>query len=462
VRISSGKSYDLLSEETTDHVLLVGLDEGRGTRRHAEVSMAELRRLTESTGAAIRGEILITLRHPNASTFISKGKVEELKQAVEEVGADGMVFDGELSATHQRNLEEALGVRVMDRTLVILDIFARRARSREGKLQVEVAQLRYRLPRLKGQGTSLSRLGGGIGTRGPGETKLEVDRRRTLERLSHLERELHEVARARETQRKQRLRNALPAIVLIGYTNAGKSTLLNALAKADVFAADQLFATLDPTTRVVGLPGGTKATFTDTVGFIHRLPTSLIAAFRGTLEEITRADLLIQLVDASSPDLERELAATDDVLRELEAKEVPRLLAWNKMDLLEDSVSPSIALPHDELPSVRISARTGEGLESLLVHAEQMLGNRMIALRLHVPLARGDVMNRIRELSRVGKVVWRAHHAQVDCAIPRSAWDAFRRQVLEQQGVEQVETRPKGRTDEPPGTDDAGGAAVIG
>jgi len=417
-------------------VILVGVDAGRQAPGEAEISLAELRRLTESTGAVILAETLVHLRRLDPAMLFSRGKVDELRALAKETGADAIVVDGEVSPTHQRNLEEALEVRVLDRTLVILDIFARRARSREGKIQVEVAQLRYRLPRLKGRGTSLSRLGGGIGTRGPGEQKLEVDRRRVTDHLSRLEKELDTLSHTREVQRRRRERNALPSIVFIGYTNAGKSTLLNMLAHAGVFAEDQLFATLDPTTRLVDLPEGARATCTDTVGFIHNLPKTLIAAFHATLEEIARADLLIQLVDASSPSLDRELHATEEILGELDALEVPRLLAWNKIDRLDaEESAPEGLIARTPLPSVCISALTGEGVHALLARAERMLCDAMIPVTLEVALARGDLLSRLRDLSKVRRIVWRPENAEVECSVRRAAWLTFDHDILKQGGV---------------------------
>ncbi len=414
---------------------LAGVDDGHLAAGEAEAALGELRRLAESTGAVVLGETLVRLRRIDPATYFSSGKVEELRALLETLGADGLVVDTELSPTHQRNLEEALGVRVIDRTLVILDIFARRARSQAGKLQVETAQLRYRLPRLKGQGTSLSRLGGGIGTRGPGESKLEADRRRVGERLAALEKQLRQLEATRQTQRRERERHAIPNIALVGYTNAGKSTLINALAEAGVFAADQLFATLDPTTRMIRLPGGMRATLTDTVGFIHRLPTSLIAAFHATLEEIARASLLIEVVDAASPQLSRELRATEAILGELGALQIPRIIAWNKADRLASGALPRLEGEAAAREGVLISARHGDGLANLLALAERTLTGEMVSVTLEIPLGRGDLMSRLREMCEVRSILWRPDAAEVECRVPRAGWERFERLALAQEGV---------------------------
>jgi GTP-binding protein HflX len=345
-------------------VALVGLTPGGARRAAAEESLEELAGLAEAVGAAVAYRLLQERPTPDPATFIGSGKLATLRAACDEVGVDLVVFDNELSPAQLRNLEKALDRRVVDRTQLILDIFASRARTREGKLQVELAQLKYLLPRLVGAGAALSRLGGGIGTRGPGETKLETDRRRIRHRIATLTRELGEVRRRRSQLRDRRSQGALPAAALVGYTNAGKTTLFNRLARASAQASDALFVTLDPLVRQVRLPDGPVFTLSDTVGFIDRLPHTLVAAFRATLEEVTEADLLVHVVDASSPDHARRVQAVHAVLAEVEAGELPALTVLNKVDRIDEVERRRLLAEHPG--ALAISARTGEGVEVLL------------------------------------------------------------------------------------------------
>jgi GTP-binding protein HflX len=318
---------------------------------------------------------------PDAATLIGRGKVDEVAAQAEEQGADLLVFDDELSPAQQRNVEEAVGVKTIDRTQLILDIFARRARTREGRLQVELAQLDYFLPRLAGRGTVLSRLGGGIGTRGPGETKLETDRRRIRQRIQAVRREIEHVRRERFTRREARRRREAAVVALVGYTNAGKSTLFNALTRGGAVVSDQLFMTLDPLVRRVRLGGGREILVVDTVGFIQKLPHALVAAFRATLEEVVEADLLLHVVDSAAEDLEERESAVEVVLREIGASERPRILVLNKVDRLPGA--RAAALAQGRPGSVRVSARTGEGVEELVdtVAARLDLELRRVRLR---------------------------------------------------------------------------------
>jgi GTP-binding protein HflX len=318
---------------------------------------------------------------PDAATLIGRGKVEEVAAVSRETEADLLVFDDELSPAQQRNVEKAVGVKTIDRTQLILDIFARRARTREGRLQVELAQLDYFLPRLAGRGTLLSRLGGGIGTRGPGETKLETDRRRIRQRIQAVRREIEHVRRERVTRREARRRREAAVVALVGYTNAGKSTLFNTLTRGGAVVSDQLFMTLDPLVRRVRLGGGREILVVDTVGFIQKLPHALVAAFRATLEEVVEADLLLHVVDASAPDLAEREAAVEAVLGEIGASERPRVLVLNKADRLP--VTRAAALGRDRTGSVLVSARSGEGVEELLdaVAARLELELRRVRLR---------------------------------------------------------------------------------
>ena len=323
--------------------------------------LRELGELAKTAGAEVVGTLTQDRDRPEPGTYLGSGKIEELRELVLEKGADLVITDDELSPVQQKNLEKALSVRVLDRTGVILDIFAAHARTSEGKLQVELAQLRYNLSRLSGQGTALSRLGGGIGTRGPGEKKLEQDRRVVRTRIGQLKRELSEVVAHRELNRKERTKKGIPVAAIVGYTNAGKSTLLNSLTDAEILAEDKLFATLDTTTRELLLPGKQQILLTDTVGFIRKLPTELIRAFRSTLEEAAYADYLIHVVDASDPEWETYQKTVYSTLDLLEIKDKPVLTVYNKMDVVteEDHFRDERA----EM-TVRISAKTGEGLDS--------------------------------------------------------------------------------------------------
>ncbi len=357
-----------------ERVFLIGLQTGRMSEPEARASLRELRRLAESTvGSRIVGESLARLRSPEPATFLSAGLVDRLGGEMAQARAGTVILDEDVSPAQQNNLSDRWGVKVLTRSELILDIFARRAHTSEGKLQVELAQLQYRLPRLRGLGVRLSRLGGGIGTRGPGEKMLETDRRALIAQVRSLERWLRQIKRRRETQRARREANALPVIALVGYTNAGKSTLLNALTGAGVDVKDKLFATLDTTTRRVRLPSGMSALLTDTVGFINRLPTELVSAFRATLEEVVHADLLVHLVDAASPARRRELEVTRRVLKELGAGEIPTLTVWNKIDALDDDGAGARLLEVGEPGSLAISALRGAGLDRLLAEIDRRL-----------------------------------------------------------------------------------------
>ncbi|SHK45912.1 GTPase HflX [Desulforamulus aeronauticus] len=362
-----------------------------------EESMQELISLSDTAGARVVGEFIQNRQRPDAATFIGKGKAEELKEYCEEVEANLVISDRELSPAQSRNLADKIGVKVIDRAQLILDIFAGRAQTKEGRLQVELAQLKYMLPRLIGQGTKLSRLGGGIGTRGPGETKLETDRRRIRKRISDLERELKEVQRHRALLRKDRKDEPFPLVSLVGYTNAGKSTLLKTLTGADVLVEDKLFATLDPTTRRVVLPNNDTVLLTDTVGFIQNLPHHLVAAFRATLEEVIEADLLLHMVDASHPNSERQIKAVHDVLQRLGALEKPMIMVFNKIDNVTDLLS----LPHSDSPVVNISALSGEGIEELLRMVADVLKQRYSLIKVTIPYAKSNLVSLLHQKGKV-------------------------------------------------------------
>jgi GTPase len=383
-------------EDGQERALLVGL---RTTARDGSGSLEELARLVETAGAAVVGVVEQHRSRPNPAMYIGAGKVAEVRGLAAAHGADLVIFDVDLSPAQQRNLERALSTKVLDRTAVVLDIFAQRARSREGRLQVELAQMTYLLPRLTGRGVMLSRLGGGIGTRGPGETKLEVDRRRIRARITALTRAIGQLSRRRRIRRESRKDAALPVVALVGYTNAGKSTLLNSLTQADVFTANKLFATLDPTTRKVVLPNHRPVLLVDTVGFIQRLPHDLVAAFRATLEEVTEADLLVHVIDASHPHWVDQAAAVEQVLRELGAGETPRVNALNKVDRVSPETLRDVV---SEVPgAVPISALNGLGLLNLLRVISQRLPESMRRVTLLIPYAEGGVLGEVYARGRV-------------------------------------------------------------
>ena len=368
------------------------------TRAHLD----ELGLLVDTAGADESARIIQQRKSADPATYVGKGKAGELRDISNAVDADTVVFDDELSPAQSRNLEKLLGRTAIDRTAVILDIFAQNARTQEGKAQVELAQLRYRLPRLRGRGKALSQQAGGIGTRGPGETQLEVDRRRLLRRVSKLEAELKVLSKNRRTQRRARARGRLFTVSLVGYTNAGKSTLLNQLTNAGVGVEDRLFATLDPRTRRLDLPGGESVLVSDTVGFVRKLPHQLVEAFRSTLEVVTDSDLLVHVVDSASADPEAQIDAVRTVLAEIGADRVPELLAFNKADITREAKRLAERYPG----SVIISAVTGEGVDCLL----QAVGDRLHAIgrvvELVVPYERGDVLAAVH---REGEVLVETH-----------------------------------------------------
>jgi GTP-binding protein HflX len=356
----------------------------------AEESLAELRELATSAGAEIAGEMQQRRQRPDSATLIGSGKVEELKGAVASVDPDLVIFDYELTPSQQRNLERELDIRVVDRTQLILDIFARHARTREGQLQVELAQLEYLLPRLAGRGAQMSQLGGGIGTRGPGETQLETDRRKIYRRIRHVKEQLENVRRIRGQQRQRRESVPVAVVALVGYTNAGKSTLFNALTKAGVLESSRMFATLDPTLRHVKLPSKREVLLSDTVGFIRHLPHTLVSAFRATLEEVQRATLLLNVADVTSPTAAEQQAQVEEVLRELEVQDKPRIFVMNKADLLPEEKREALI---DSANVVHVSAAKGIGIDRLLQHIDDLLEQDPVRqVRLEVPQAEGKVL----------------------------------------------------------------------
>ncbi len=398
-------------------------------------SLDELGQLAHTAGITVVGRDYQRLERYNPATMIGSGKLAEIKDQLAETNADVLIFDEELSPRHQRELEKTLGeeVKVLDRTALILDIFAQHARTREGALQVELAQYEYRLPRLTRQWTHLARQAGGgaarggvggVGLRGPGETQLEVDRRVIGRRISHLKAELEKVRAHRGRHRAQRKRAGVPVVSIVGYTNAGKSTLLNALTGADVLVEDQLFATLDPTTRRCPLPGGREALFTDTVGFIQKLPTQLVAAFRATLEEISEADLLLHVVDVTQPHAMTQVRAVEETLRGLEASDIPQVVALNKIDQLAQLAEPaSLTFLENAVP---ISALTGQGLEALLTRVEEMLYDQMVPVQVRLPYNAGDLLTAFHQQGSVERIQHLSDGIQVVGRLPGRLMAAYR------------------------------------
>ena len=404
-----------------ERVVLVGVWTS-GTLTEAETSLQELKALAETAGSQVLEGLIQRRDTPDAATYIGSGKARELRDIVVATGADTVVCDGELTPGQLRQLEDIVKVKVIDRTALILDIFAQHARSREGKAQVELAQMEYMLPRLRGWGESLSRQaggrvagGGGIGTRGPGETKIETDRRRIRQRSAKLRREIAGMRTAREVKRHERRRRAVPSVVIAGYTNAGKSSLLNRLTGAGVLVENALFATLDPTVRRAETPDGRLYTLADTVGFVRHLPHQLIEAFRSTLEEVGEADLVLHVVDGSHPDPLGQLAAVREVLAEIEADRVPELVVVNKADISDPDTLAQIR--RQERTAVAVSAVTGAGLDEL----RSLIAERLpqdVQVTLLVPYNRGDVVARVHEHGRVASVQHTETGTRIVAAVP--------------------------------------------
>ncbi len=384
----------------------------------SEESLAELHALATSAGAEIVGEFLQHRDRPDPATLIGKGKLEEIKGAAASVSADLILFDHDLSPSQQRNIEREVNRRVIDRTQLILDIFARHARTREGQLQVELAQLEYLLPRLAGRGREMSQLGGGIGTRGPGETQLETDRRKIYRRIRHVKSQLENVRRIRAQQRQRRESVPVATVALVGYTNAGKSTLFNALTQSAVLASSKMFATLDPTIRAVTLPSRRKVLMSDTVGFIRNLPHTLVSAFRATLEEVQRAALVLHVSDASNPLSAEQDAQVEIVLKELEADKKPRIRVRNKVDLLPAAERDSL---RDDSKTVHVSAVKGIGLTTLLDRVDATLGEDPISrIRLRVPQKEGKTLAILEAKSRIYSRQYKDGVVELETEAPES------------------------------------------
>ncbi len=389
----------------------------------ADESLAELRALAGSAGAKVVGEILQRRDRPDPATLIGAGKLEEIAGAAASANADLLLFDHDLTASQQRNIEKIVKRRVIDRTQLILDIFARHARTREGQLQVELAQLQYMLPRLAGRGVEMSQLGGGIGTRGPGETQLESDRRKIARRVRHVEQQLENVRRIRAQQRQRRESAPVATVALVGYTNAGKSTLFNALTRAAVLASPRMFATLDPTIRAVVLPSKRKVLLSDTVGFIRNLPHTLVSAFRATLEEVQRASLVVQVSDASNRLSAEQDAQVEIVLKELEAEKKPRLRVMNKVDLLDEDVAESLMndAQRDNSNTVYVSAAEGTGLQKLLARIDSMIEEDPVSrVHLRVPQKEGKTLAMLEAKARIYSRKYKDGAVELEVEAPES------------------------------------------
>jgi GTP-binding protein HflX len=399
----------------------------------AEESLAELRTLAESAGARVVGEILQRRDRADPATLVGAGKLEEIAGAAASVDADVLLFDHDLSPSQQRNIEKIIERRVIDRTQLILDIFARHARTREGQLQVELAQLHYMMPRLAGHGVEMSQLGGGIGTRGPGETKLETDRRKIARRVRHVEQQLENVRRIRAQQRQRRESAPVATVALVGYTNAGKSTLFNALTRAGVLSSPKMFATLDPTLRAVDLPSKRKVLLSDTVGFIRNLPHTLVSAFRATLEEVQRASLVLHVSDASSRLSAEQDAQVEIVLKELEAEKKPRLRVMNKVDLLDEEVAENLMADaaRESSRTVYVSAVEGTGLDTLLKRIDKLIEEDPVSrLHVRVPQKEGKALAMLEARARIYSRNYTDGAVDLEVEAPESVVRRVRRWVI--------------------------------
>ena len=402
------------TSETKEKFILVGVETGKD---RMEESLSELEELLETAGGETVGRVIQNLESINKATYVGKGKVDEIRELAEELGADGIVCDDELSPAQLSNLKDELDIKVLDRTLVILDIFAAHAQTSEGKLQVELAQLKYRSSRLTGLGKNLSRLGGGIGTRGPGESKLESDRRAIRERVSQLRSEIEKVESSRETLRKHRMSDGIPVIAIVGYTNAGKSTFLNKITDAGILAEDKLFATLDPTTRNLKIPDGEEVLFTDTVGFISKLPHNLVDAFKSTLEEAKYADLILHVADASNPEVDEQMKVVYRTLEELKVTGKPVVTFLNKQDKLEEE---RIIKDIKADAIVKGSAKTGEGIDELLSKITEILREGKVLIDTVLSYADTSKISVIRKKGQLLSEEYEGDGIKVKAYVPKA------------------------------------------
>lgn len=406
-----------MTENTVNEEKYILAAVATGDEEAAWDSLDELAELLDTAGGITVFQTVQNLVRPDKATYIGKGKAEELRESIEIHEADGIICDDELTASQMRNLSEITGSKVIDRTTLILDIFAAHAKTREGKLQVEIAQQKYRYARLRGMGEALSRLGGGIGTRGPGETKLETDRRVIQRRIKILSDNIEAMKRARDTARKKRSANSVPTVAIVGYTNAGKSTLLNKLTGADVLSEDKLFATLDPTTRAALLPDGQQVLFTDTVGFINKLPHNLVDAFRSTLEEAGFADIIVHVIDAADPQSELHRRVVYDTLTELGITDKPVITVWNKADLVDEG---ELFRDFDADASVKISAKTGAGLDVLYEELARLLRETRVSIDTVIPYRDTAVVAEIRKAGQLISEEYEEDGIHVKAYVPRA------------------------------------------
>ena len=425
----TGRSRTRLTATVTDlevvqqRAFLVAVAQSKGAVPETKISLNELALLTDTAGSDPVDEELVRRDRFDPATLIGRGKVEELVAATKALDIDVVIFDNELSPAQQRNLAKMFECDVVDRVALILDIFAQHASSKEGMLQVELAQLRYRLPRLRGRGVEMSRLGGGIGTRGPGETQLETDRRRILERIAKLERELKHLARSRDTRTKARRKSRLPVVSLVGYTNAGKSTMFNHLTDAGVLVEDRLFATLDSTIRRVDLPSGTPILMSDTVGFVRNLPHQLVEAFRSTLEEVNQADLLLHIVDGADPNPDRQISAVHSVLREIGAADIPEQLVINKTDVADAVAIRRLLELHPD--AVATSAVTGAGVDALGVAVTNRLAETTDEVVLTIPYDKGEVVALVHDIGSVTATEHTETGTRITAQVPNTELHRF-------------------------------------
>ena len=420
----------LFDEKEITKAVLVSVRTAKDDEHDCEASLAELGRLLETAGGELIAEVVQARETPDAKTYIGSGKLAEIRDICENTGATLVIFDGELSPAQIKNAEDAIGdVTVIDRPMLILDIFALHARTGEGKLQVELAQLKYTIPRLSGHGTEMSRLGGGIGTRGPGETKLESDRRHIKRRIAALEEQIREMEKNRKIQREKRDKSGIFRIAVAGYTNAGKSTLLNYLTGAGILAEDKLFATLDPTTRKYGLPSGTEVLLTDTVGFIRNLPTQLIKAFRSTLEEVMYCDAILVVADVSDPEYEAQLSVTEELINELGASDKPVIYAFNKCDVRSEGFAKPAGMRNRE--GICISALTGEGMAELAELIERTANNGKTTEIIKIPQSKGAAVSYLYANANVLSVEYGESDVEVTATLDKKTLGAVKKMIGE-------------------------------